>query len=313
MTEASRVCVTCGTALVGRFCHQCGEKRAEERDLTLRAFLHYAAEAVTNADAKLYVTLRRLVRRPGLLTREFVAGRRTLYVAPVQLFLLANLIFFVMLQLGVGMDTFTTDLVWHRMQPVYGATASSMIEERVGAVPAREGRPVGEWIGGWTEEQQEFRRRFNETTPRYANSMVIVMIPLFAGLVRLLRRRGLFVRDLVFSMHFYAFLLLFSVALTILVLATVVMPGHLARLAGLADVPAVDGFFRFLDRIFSSDLIVSMVIVIPMLVYLAAGFRTAYGDGRVAAVLRAVASIALLFLVLTAYRAILFFVVFWTL
>lgn len=311
MTSAD-TCVTCGTPLVGRFCQECGEKRAEERDLTLGAFLHYAAEAVTNADAKLYVTLRLLVRRPGLLTREFVAGRRTPYVAPLQLFLIANLLFFVLLQFGIGMDTFTTDLAWHRTQPLYGATASSMIDERVGAVTAREGRPVGVWLDSWTDEQRELRERFNEATPRYANSMVILMIPIFAVFIRLLRRRSLFVRDLVFSMHFYAFLLLYSVALTVLVLVAVVLPGQLARLAGLQDVPAVDGFFRLLDAFFNSQLTFTAIILIPTLWYLTAGFRTAYRDGLGAAVLRGVASILLLFLVVTIYRGILFFVVFWT-
>ncbi len=293
-----------------RFCHECGEKRPGERDLTLSAFARYAAESVTDTDAKLYITLRRMARRPGLLTQEFVAGRRTPYVAPLQLFLIANLLYFVLLQVGIGMDTFTTDLAWHRTQPIYGSTAEAMMEARGGVIPARDGRPFAEWIESWPEEQQEFRRRFNEATPRYANSMVIVMIPLFALGIRLLRRRSLFVRDLVFSIHFYAFLLLYTVALIALVGVVLVLPGWIFRLTGLDTVPAVDAFFRAVDRVFASELVVFPLLVVPTGVYLAAAFRTAYGDGLPAAVLRALASLLIVFLVLTLYRGLLFFVVF---
>jgi hypothetical protein len=305
-------CITCDAPLTGRYCSACGEKSVHEQDLTLRAFAHYAVEAVTNADAKLYVSLRRLFRRPGVLTREFVAGRRKPYVGPLQLFLVSNLLFFVLLQMGFGWDTFTTDLAWHRTQAVYGGTAAALIEERVGPIPPREGRRFNEWIESWTEEQQELRSRFNDASPRYANSMVILMIPLFALGIRLLRRRGLFVRDLVFSMHLYAFMLLLTIVISILMLVGIVIPGRIALSAGLDSVPAIDALFRGIDALLNSELFITALFVTPLLAYVGAGFRTAYGDSTSAALLRAVAALMIIFFALIAYRGILFFVVFWT-
>lgn len=128
-------CVSCGAPQPGPYCAECGEKRVDARDMTIRAFAAYALEAVTNADAKLYATLRALIARPGLLTREFMAGRRRPYLGPMQTFLVCNVAFFLLLQAGIGPHTFTTDLVFHRQQPLYGDAAESLLTARLGELP----------------------------------------------------------------------------------------------------------------------------------------------------------------------------------
>src|SRR5215213_5872072 len=82
-----RACPSCGTALVGDYCHGCGEKRPEARDLSVRHFVKDAAAEVTSLDSKLYHTLHALVFRPGLLTVEWIAGRRGRYLKPLNLVL----------------------------------------------------------------------------------------------------------------------------------------------------------------------------------------------------------------------------------
>jgi hypothetical protein len=287
-------CVSCGAPLVGTFCHECGEQRRDERDLTLRAFAHYAVEAVTNADAKLYATLRLLVTRPGALTREFVAGRRRPYLGPLQLFLVFNLVFFLLLQLGWGPQAFTTDLAHHRTQLGYGPAAADMITARIGELPARgPGEPMQRWTARWTDDQREFRDRFNAAAPRYANSLIIVMVPLFAIGLRLLRRRTLYVRELVFGFHFFTFVLLFLLAMPFLFLVPfLIAPAHFDAL--------------------ESDAVAGLIIVPSFIAYLALAFRNAHGDATTAAVLRAMAGLVILLAVLTAHRAVLFFIVFHT-
>lgn len=304
-------CVTCGSALVGHFCHQCGEKRAEERDLTLRAFADYAAEALFNADGKLWISLRRLVGRPGFLTREFVDGRRRPYIGPLQLFLISNLLFFVLLQFGIGMQTFTTDLLFHGSQPIYGSVAESMITERIGAIEARDGRTWQEWMATLTPEQQEYRERFNDAAPRYANSMVVLMAPMMAFGFLLLRRRTLYVRELVLSLHFMAFVMLFTVAFTLAAAAFLVSVRFALRGVDWETAgPLLHGFVNVVDTAFNSELVISGLILGVLAIHLALAFRTAHGDGLAAATIRAVVSIAFFFVVLSLYRGLLFFVVF---
>src|SRR5687768_16563949 len=92
---SSDVCSSCAAPLSGRFCAQCGERRIEPGEQTMRHFLRDSLADLASLDGKLLRTLRALIVRPGELTREFMDGRRVLYLRPLQLFLLANLIYFV--------------------------------------------------------------------------------------------------------------------------------------------------------------------------------------------------------------------------
>jgi hypothetical protein len=152
---------------------------------------------------------------------------------------------------------------------------------------------VGAWIAHATPEQQEFRARFNEASPRYANSLVILMVPLFALATRLLRRRGMFVRELVFSFHFYAFLLLLLIAWTLT--SRLLMAVH-----------------RPLTPTLMSEGMFSSIVLLACGTFLTLAYRNAHGDARPAAFVRGMLSLALmiLILILMIYRGILFIVVF---
>ncbi|MBV9923936.1 MAG: DUF3667 domain-containing protein [Acidobacteria bacterium] len=83
--EGPDECPSCGAALAGDYCHRCGEKRPEARDLSIRHFVMDAAKELTSLDTKLTRTLLALLFRPGRLTAEWVAGRRGPYLKPLNL------------------------------------------------------------------------------------------------------------------------------------------------------------------------------------------------------------------------------------
>jgi len=59
---------------------------------------HFAAEVtedLTHADSRLWRTLLALIFQPGLLTREFLDGRRVRYLPPLRLYLVLSLVFFL--------------------------------------------------------------------------------------------------------------------------------------------------------------------------------------------------------------------------
>jgi hypothetical protein len=289
---ATNPCVTCGSALMGSYCHTCGEKRRDASDLTLRAFARYALEAVTNADARLYRTLRLLFTRPGLLAREYVAGRRKPYIEPLQLFLLVNLVYFLTLGTVIGTSAFTTDLAFHPLQPLYGPLAAEMLEARIGEFPERgPGEPMRSWTSRWTEEQSELRQRFAEASPRYANSLVILMVPMFAVVLRLLRRRTTYIPELVFALHFFVVVLVLSMAVPALLLLL-----HRLGLPGMGVV--------------GSDAGLSLILFSMLMAFLVSSFRRLHGDALGAAAVRGVVASFMLFFVVTVYRGILFVVVF---
>jgi hypothetical protein len=76
-------CRNCGSALSAtqRFCGQCGQKSPTGR-LRTYDLLHELLHAFTHVDNSFAALLRALVRRPGRVAREYVAGHRKRYFGP---------------------------------------------------------------------------------------------------------------------------------------------------------------------------------------------------------------------------------------
>ena len=85
-------CLNCGTQLVGRHCHQCGQ--AAHVHKSLGAFFHDLLHGVFHFEGKIWHTLPKLILRPGRLTREYIDGRRASYVSPIALFLFSVFLMF---------------------------------------------------------------------------------------------------------------------------------------------------------------------------------------------------------------------------
>src|SRR6187399_1170117 len=80
--------------MTGPYCAHCGEEVVDPHALTVRHFVgHTLAHEALHLDGKIWRTLRYLFFRPGLLTAEYCAGRRRLYVNPVRIFITAILAF----------------------------------------------------------------------------------------------------------------------------------------------------------------------------------------------------------------------------
>src|SRR4051812_5063253 len=95
MTDTPRwTCPTCDGVTTTRFCARCGEEPVAPRDLTLKGLAEKLVHALTSIDARAMRSAQCLLRHPGLLTVNWIRGARKQYVAPFQLFLIANLIFF---------------------------------------------------------------------------------------------------------------------------------------------------------------------------------------------------------------------------
>ena len=79
-----KLCLNCGTELNGEFCHNCGQK-ANNSNSTIKGFV---LEYLNNAflwDTNQVRTIWQLMRRPGFLTKEFIAGKYVSYVHPLKL------------------------------------------------------------------------------------------------------------------------------------------------------------------------------------------------------------------------------------
>ena len=131
MTPAERTaeltCVTCGAALGGPFCSQCGQKVRPER-LTLRGVAEEAAQHVWSLDSGLLRTVVDLVRRPAGLVRDVFAGRTVRYAGPVRYFLIAVTIGQVLTLVVGGMESIAEGIVSARASGAAPARASDVAE-----------------------------------------------------------------------------------------------------------------------------------------------------------------------------------------
>jgi hypothetical protein len=85
-------CLNCHTAIVGRYCHACGQENEPSR-VAFGAFLADLWETFVAVDNKLLRTLGLLAIRPGFLTTEYLSGRRVRYISPFKLYFWTTAIF----------------------------------------------------------------------------------------------------------------------------------------------------------------------------------------------------------------------------
>jgi hypothetical protein len=87
-------CLNCGTELRGQYCASCGQ-RASNRLISLWELLRDAFGDLLELDSRLWRTVIPLLVRPGLLTHDYLIGRRARYMPPFRMYLVLSVIFFV--------------------------------------------------------------------------------------------------------------------------------------------------------------------------------------------------------------------------
>jgi hypothetical protein len=89
-------CANCATALIGVHCHSCGQKKINANDFAIKRFLARVAGDITDVESsKIFKTLRAMFTKPGLLTTEYLAGRRGNYIGPIKLYLTFSALYFL--------------------------------------------------------------------------------------------------------------------------------------------------------------------------------------------------------------------------
>ncbi len=88
-----KTCLNCGHTVEERFCPQCGQENIEPKQPFHYLFTHFI-EDFTHYDGEFLKTIKYLLIRPGKLTKEYLAGKRQLYVAPVKLYIFISFITF---------------------------------------------------------------------------------------------------------------------------------------------------------------------------------------------------------------------------
>lgn len=97
--ETTSQCRNCGAATTGNYCHMCGQETRLHAP-SFGEFMHEFIGHYVALEGKLWGSITRLLFRPGLLTTEYLAGRRKRYVEPLRLYLSLSILFFAVLKLS---------------------------------------------------------------------------------------------------------------------------------------------------------------------------------------------------------------------
>ena len=82
------ICKACGAPVAEKFCGQCGQATTIKR-ITFKGLLHDVFHFFTHIDKGILYTLKRLLRTPGTMQREFIEGDRARYQKPFSMFFIS--------------------------------------------------------------------------------------------------------------------------------------------------------------------------------------------------------------------------------
>ena len=183
------VCTNCGADAADVFCARCGEKQPDHHDYKLTHVAGHAFHELVHLDSKLFITLRHLVARPGFLTAEYFAGRKTRYIAPLRLYLT---LFFLSFLISTA----------YKPLSIYSAQNMARLDKK-GAV----GQLMDKVAARKNLTREEVAEKIDQKWHAAVSSLQLLNVILIAGVLALafVGTKHYFAEHLVFAMHFLAF------------------------------------------------------------------------------------------------------------
>jgi hypothetical protein len=173
-------------------------------------------------ESKVPTTLWRLISKPGLLTKEYLAGKRVRSLLPLRLYLSASVIYFLLLSLPFfesdfkanfklsGVDAAAMDSAGLRIDSSTTVTIGTLDRGRIekSASGTRAERFIKrrmQRFGGMTT--QEAVAFFKDSFVRYMPNAVFLLLPVFTAILYVLYRKSgrFFAEHLIFTLHVHAF------------------------------------------------------------------------------------------------------------
>jgi len=177
-------CPNCGAEFYTKYCPSCGQKRIDKHEFAVRHFFGHFLHEITHLDSnKILRTFTTLMARPGVMTQEYLAGRKGQYINPIRVYLTVSAVYFL--------------FAWGAL-----ATAGG------GSVEENQSRPfMIELAQRKGVEPAVLAPRIQEKAGKYSAGFRFASVFL-SGLFLMLLYRGTgkyYVENLIFSLHFYAF------------------------------------------------------------------------------------------------------------
>lgn len=249
-------CTNCGARLADRYCGRCGQD--SHVTLSFGHFLHEFVEGLFHLDSKFWRTLRTLVIRPGVLTDEYLAGKRQSYSPPFRSYFVISIVYFILASvLGISAS---------RVISSGGREMQASDCAQIAANPGWFLRFVPDLEGSCVRALTGDQHALTSTVENLLPKVMFVVLPLVA-LVQFWifrRQRPMYLENLVFVLHFQTFYYLAS-ALALL------LGGGLAAVVGAGAM--IEQAFEFAIYVWS----IVYLLVATRRVYRAGSIKTVFG------------------------------------
>ncbi|WP_395375314.1 DUF3667 domain-containing protein [Marinicella sp. W31] len=152
--------------------------------------------SIIELDGKFWKSFKYLVARPGVLTRDYLLGRRIGVLSPFRILLTSKIFYFLMISI-FAQSILTTPLRTHvtAYNFLHQPLAKKMVDERI-----KDRSSSFETIEG----------KFDEMSEKQAKTLTFIMVPLLFVFVTVLMHffGGDGLKNLIFATHFVCFMLI---------------------------------------------------------------------------------------------------------
>lgn len=215
-------CPNCGSLLVTEFCAQCGQENKDYHISFFRLIGDLLGDTF-NFDTRLTNSIKPLLFKPGLLTREYMDGRRARYVPPLRTYIFISIVFFALAAISNEPESHVIHDAAEIAQqedaaptvdpPNDGLNIGTSVDEE--ALKEMEDSPS--WINSMVEEFVKGSKLIGKNPQLFVQQLLsnlslamFALLPVYALFLKLLYAfsRRYYMEHLIFALHIHAFTLL---------------------------------------------------------------------------------------------------------
>lgn len=238
-------CLNCGYPIIGKFCGECGQKAHLHKDSFIHMVGHFIGDYF-HYDGKFWITVKTLFTKPGLITLEYINGKRVKYLNPIQLYIFVTTLFFFLF-FSIVNDTNKEAITEKEKstqveeKPINGIQFNNKSDAQIGFGNYT---PIEKTVEEYDSVQNSlpnekkhnaFRRFLSHKSYRLNNSdynfnksfmknipkLFFILLPFFAFVLYILnyRKKYFYIDHIIFSIHFHS--IVFIIALISLSLSRI--------------------------------------------------------------------------------------------
>jgi hypothetical protein len=195
MIDQNETCLNCRTALVGRYCYQCGQDSSGMNigQLSLYDFL----EKLVGLDHRSLFSFKSILFEPGQLAVDYVEGRRQAHYSPIKIYFFISVVFFFLIQLSPGLDI---EIKW------YGLFIETLLKNELHLKSMTGIFQIDNWVSELSRLPAESLSKIvYGSILTHAAQAMFLLLPISAGILKALNPKKQFNEHLMLSLNLLIF------------------------------------------------------------------------------------------------------------